>query len=57
MKLSLEAKQISTEFWLVTLYLSEHGKMDNVRDFIVTEQQLAFLNLIEKNFAGNGENK
>lgn len=45
MKPTMEAKQISTEFWLITIRLSEPNKMDAVRDFIVTEQQLAFLNL------------
>lgn len=45
MKPTMEAKQISTEFWLITIRLSEPNKMDAVRDFIVTEQQLAFLNI------------
>ena len=39
-------KEIATGFYFVTLRLCQYGKMDNTRDFIVNEQQLAFLHLL-----------
>lgn len=56
MAFSIEAKQVSEEFWLVTATLTEpvpdvhdYQKMSNVREFIVNDQQLAFLNALAKN--------
>lgn len=44
MRRTIAAKQITEEFWLATLALTEPGKVPQVRDFIVSEPQLAFLN-------------
>jgi hypothetical protein len=46
MRLTKKAQQITTEFWLVTLTLTEENKMPNIREFVVNEHQLAFLNLL-----------
>jgi hypothetical protein len=43
---SMEVKQISPEFWIATLTLSEDGKEPMSRDFVVSEQQLAWLNAL-----------
>lgn len=48
--LRLSAREINCELWLATLSLHEDGKTDNTRDFVVNEQQLAFLNLLAKEF-------
>ena len=44
---SVEAKQISPEFWLATLRLDAKGKTTYVRQFVVTVQQLTFLKTLE----------
>lgn len=46
MKLEMEAKRISTEFWLVTLTITEPHKENYQREFVVNEGQLAFLNVL-----------
>ena len=46
MKISMEVKQLSPEFFFVTVKIEEQGKIPYTRDFIVTPQQLAFLNTL-----------
>ena len=48
MTFTLTVKQISPEFWLATMILAEEGKLPTSRDFVVTEQQLAFLSLLRR---------
>lgn len=43
--MNMTIKQISPEYWLVTLTITEEGKMPNSRDFVVNVEQLAFLNV------------
>lgn len=44
----LSAQQVSAEYWIVRLRVSEEGKTPLDRDFVVTIEQLAFLRM----FAG-----
>lgn len=38
----------STPLWVVTLVLSEEGKMNTSCDFVFTEEQIKFLNALKR---------
>ena len=47
-KLGMQVCQITTEFYLVTLWLVEAGKTSLAREFVMSQQQLAFMNAVRQ---------
>jgi hypothetical protein len=48
--LALVSTQLTPEFWLASLTLTQEGKEPNIREFVVTQGQLGFLALIVSGF-------